>query len=181
MGEKKLTTVLLQFANKSLKYSRGLIEDVLVNMDKFTFSVDFVVLDMEENEEEAYVILGRPFFVTNGVLIDVLEGIVTMRVEDEDVIFDVFKTMDFSPKVQSCNKLNDLTSKPTMDKPLSTDSLVITKPKLPFDVFHSMIPSSNNRSYDKLDEKSKELRKPTMAESLNIFTKFEPKSTPTPK
>ena len=45
--ELKPTSVTLQFADRSVKVPRGLIEDVLVKMDKFDFSVDFIVLDME--------------------------------------------------------------------------------------------------------------------------------------
>lgn len=55
---------------------------------------------MEENEEETLMILGRLFLATSRALIDVLKGIVTMRVEDEEITFDVLKTMDFHLKVQ---------------------------------------------------------------------------------
>ena len=50
-GDVKLTTISLQMAYKSLTYSRGVIEDVLVKVDKFIFQVDFVVLDMEKDRE----------------------------------------------------------------------------------------------------------------------------------
>lgn len=73
---------------------------MLVKTDKFIFQVNFVVLDMEENEEETPMILGRLFLATSRALIDVLKGIVTMRVEDEEITFDVLKTMDFHLKVQ---------------------------------------------------------------------------------
>lgn len=73
---------------------------MLVKIDKFIFQVNFVVLDMEENEEETLMILGRLFLATSRALIDVLKGIVTMRVEDEEITFDVLKTMDFHLKVQ---------------------------------------------------------------------------------
>ena len=46
--------------DRSLTYPRGVIEDVLVKVDKFIFLVDFVVLDMEE-DREIPLILGRPF------------------------------------------------------------------------------------------------------------------------
>lgn len=52
MGELKSTTYLLQFANKSLEHSRGIIEGVLVKVDKFTLLDDFVVLNIEEDELE---------------------------------------------------------------------------------------------------------------------------------
>ena len=63
LGEARLTTVTLQLAYRSLKHPRGVIEDVLVKVDKFIFPVDFIVLDMEEDKEIA-IILGRPFLAT---------------------------------------------------------------------------------------------------------------------
>ena len=49
LGVVKLTTISLQMVDRSLTYPRGVIEDVLVKVDKFIFLVDFVVLDMEED------------------------------------------------------------------------------------------------------------------------------------
>ena len=45
--ELKPTTVTLQLADRSIKISRGMLEDVLVKVDEFYFPVDFLVLDME--------------------------------------------------------------------------------------------------------------------------------------
>ena len=41
-GEVKPTTVCLQLADRSIKHPRGIIEDVLVKMDKFIFSANFI-------------------------------------------------------------------------------------------------------------------------------------------
>ncbi|XP_015384897.1 uncharacterized protein LOC107176625 [Citrus sinensis] len=46
LGEPKATTVTLQLADRSIKYPRGIVEDVLVKVDKFIFPADFIVLDM---------------------------------------------------------------------------------------------------------------------------------------
>ena len=43
LGEAKPTTVSLQLADRSIKYLRGIIEDVLVKVDKFLFPVDFII------------------------------------------------------------------------------------------------------------------------------------------
>ena len=51
LGEVKLTTISLQLADRSIKYPRGVIEDVLVKVDKFIYPTDFIVLDMDEDEE----------------------------------------------------------------------------------------------------------------------------------
>ncbi|KAL0344744.1 UNVERIFIED_CONTAM: Retrovirus-related Pol polyprotein from transposon.6 [Sesamum radiatum] len=49
MHELTPTIVTLQLADRSIKYPRGIIEDVLVKVGKFVIPVDFVVLDMEED------------------------------------------------------------------------------------------------------------------------------------
>ena len=43
LGEARPTTVTLQLADRSLKHPRGVIEDVLVKVDKFIFPADFIV------------------------------------------------------------------------------------------------------------------------------------------
>ncbi|XP_031268654.1 uncharacterized protein LOC116127130 [Pistacia vera] len=60
IGEVKPTTISVQFADKSIKHPMGIIEDVLVKVDKFIFSADFFVLDMEE-DKEIPLVLGRQF------------------------------------------------------------------------------------------------------------------------
>ncbi|KAA3474964.1 Transposon Ty3-I Gag-Pol polyprotein [Gossypium australe] len=42
----------VQLADRTIRYPRGVIEDVLVKIDKFMFFVDFVVLDMDEGSEK---------------------------------------------------------------------------------------------------------------------------------
>jgi len=49
--EPKPTSVSLQLADRSVKYLRGVIEDVLVKVDKLYFPTDFIVLDMEEDRK----------------------------------------------------------------------------------------------------------------------------------
>ncbi|XP_062103405.1 uncharacterized protein LOC133814464 [Humulus lupulus] len=73
LGEAKPTTVTLQLTDRSLAHPRGVIEDVLVKVDKFIFPADFIVLDMEE-DSNVPIILGRPFLATGQALIDVQKG-----------------------------------------------------------------------------------------------------------
>ncbi|XP_062114131.1 uncharacterized protein LOC133825164 [Humulus lupulus] len=51
LGEARPTTVTLQLADRSVKHPRGIIEDVLVKLDKFFSHADFIVLDMKEDED----------------------------------------------------------------------------------------------------------------------------------
>ena len=51
LGELKPTHVSLHMANRSVAHPRGIVEDVLIKVDKFFYLVDFVVLDMHEDKE----------------------------------------------------------------------------------------------------------------------------------
>ncbi|XP_073038111.1 uncharacterized protein [Primulina eburnea] len=83
LGEVKPTTITLQLADRSLTYHRGIVEDILVKVDKFIFPADFVILDMEE-DQDAPLIFGRPFLATGKALIeDVHKGELTLRVGGE--------------------------------------------------------------------------------------------------
>lgn len=60
----------LQLADRSVQHPRGVIEDVLVKVDKLIFPVDFIILDMEEDRDFS-IILGRPFLATGCASINV--------------------------------------------------------------------------------------------------------------
>ena len=48
--EARSTTVTLQLADRPLTHRCGIIEDVLVKVDKFIFPADFIILDMQEDK-----------------------------------------------------------------------------------------------------------------------------------
>ena len=104
-GEAKPTTVSLQLADRSIKYPRGIIEDVLVKVDKFIFPADFIVLDMEE-DQEIPIILGRPFLATGRTLIDVQKGQLILRVQNEKVTFNVLKALKHPHDVGNCMRVD---------------------------------------------------------------------------
>ncbi|KAK6145939.1 hypothetical protein DH2020_019808 [Rehmannia glutinosa] len=102
LGEITPSTITLQLADRSLTYPRGVIEDVLIKVDKFIFPADFVVLDMDEDHEMP-LILGRPFLATGRALIDVQQGELTLRVNDDEVLFNIYKAMKFQEEPQTCH------------------------------------------------------------------------------
>ncbi|CAA0828832.1 Unknown protein, partial [Striga hermonthica] len=122
LGEVKPSTVTLQLADRSITYPKGIVEDVLVKIDKFIFPVDFVVLEMEE-DNDVPLILGRPFLATGDALIDVKNGELTLRVNDEHVSF--YKAMKFHDNNAHCNFLDTIDScvLSHLDHALSRDSL----------------------------------------------------------
>ncbi|KAL0434355.1 UNVERIFIED_CONTAM: hypothetical protein Slati_2769800 [Sesamum latifolium] len=96
LGMHELTPfiITLQLADRSIKYPRGIVKDVLVNIGKFIIPIDFIVLDMEEDKNMP-LILGRHFLAMSRALIDVQKGQLTFRVNDEHVVFNVFKPMKY--------------------------------------------------------------------------------------
>ena len=101
LDEARPTMTTLQLANRSLKHPRGVIEDVLVKVDKFIFPTDFIVLDMEE-DKEIPIILGRPFLATGRAMIDVQKGELKLRVQDDEVRFSVFNVMRHPAESDAC-------------------------------------------------------------------------------
>ena len=90
----------LQFVNHSVKQPYGVVEDVLVKIDKFFFPMDFVILEMLE-DEEIPLILGRSFLETGKCMINIEEGMVTLKVYDEELKIDVRNTMKYKDDVDT--------------------------------------------------------------------------------
>ncbi|GJX07341.1 reverse transcriptase domain-containing protein [Tanacetum coccineum] len=75
----------------------GIAEDVFVQVGKFTFPVDFVVVDYDV-DPHVPLILGRPFLRTAHALVHVHEEELTLRVSDEKLVFNVESTSKYPRK-----------------------------------------------------------------------------------
>ncbi|KAJ9545398.1 hypothetical protein OSB04_025105 [Centaurea solstitialis] len=104
IGEARPTTVTLSLADKTIAYPEGKIEDVLVQVDKFIFPADFIILDFEA-DNDVPLLLGRPFLATGRTLIDVQKGELTMRVHDQEVTFNVFNSLRYPDDREDCSIL----------------------------------------------------------------------------
>ncbi|XP_022897540.1 uncharacterized protein LOC111411218 [Olea europaea var. sylvestris] len=81
LGEIKPTSVVLQLADRSTIRPRGVVEDVLVQIDKFYYPVDFLVLDVKVDvnvDSKIPIILGRPFLATANALINCRNGLMKL-------------------------------------------------------------------------------------------------------
>lgn len=85
----------LQLADKSIIRPFGIAEDVLVKVGKFLFPIDFVVIDIEE-DDDVPLILGWPFMKTARMMIDIDDGLIKVCVQDEDVSFNLFEVIKHS-------------------------------------------------------------------------------------
>ncbi|TQD72562.1 hypothetical protein C1H46_041907 [Malus baccata] len=106
-GDLKPTSIILQLADRSITYPRGVIEDLIIKVDNPYLPADFVVLDMDEDLHTP-IILGRPFMATARTLIDVEAGTLTLRVQDQSVVFNLFEAAKHPAKQQDCMRTDVL-------------------------------------------------------------------------
>ncbi|XP_070019763.1 uncharacterized protein [Nicotiana sylvestris] len=92
IGQLRAISMRLQMADRIMKRLLGIIDDVLVRVDKFILPANFVILDCEA-DYEVLIILGRPFLAIRKALVDVEVGELNFRVGDEKVVFHVCKSM----------------------------------------------------------------------------------------
>ena len=78
-----------------------------MKVDKSIFPVDFVVLYIEE-DREVPLIQGRPFLVTGRALIDVQRGELTLRINEEEVRFNIYRALKFPVEKNTCNTIDIL-------------------------------------------------------------------------
>ncbi|GJV27686.1 putative reverse transcriptase domain-containing protein, partial [Tanacetum coccineum] len=90
LGELAHTKLTVELADRTVKYPKGIAENILVGIGKFTFPVDFIILDMPE-DIKVPLILGRPFLSTARDKIDVYKRKITLRVEEERIVFTSVK------------------------------------------------------------------------------------------
>ncbi|XP_070004700.1 uncharacterized protein [Nicotiana sylvestris] len=102
IGRARPTSRLLQLADRMVKRPTGILDDVLVQVGKFVFPADFVILDCQA-DEEIPIILGRPFLVTGRALIDCETGELKMRLNDEEVKFNVQQSIRRPSEYANCS------------------------------------------------------------------------------
>ncbi|XP_058189174.1 uncharacterized protein LOC131306767 [Rhododendron vialii] len=81
LWEMKPTRVTLQLADQRVRVPRGIVEDVLVQVDQFIYLVDFMILDTNPNDSftaSTPVILGRPFLAMADAVINCWNGLLNM-------------------------------------------------------------------------------------------------------
>ncbi|GJV71479.1 reverse transcriptase domain-containing protein [Tanacetum coccineum] len=90
------TRMTLELANRSVAYPVGIAEDVFVQVGKFTFPADFVVV--EYDVDRVPLIFKRPFLSTIRALVDVYGEGLNLRVGDEKLVFNVESTSKYPHK-----------------------------------------------------------------------------------
>ena len=93
LGELKPTSITLSLADRSIKIPKGTIENVLIQVDKFYYLVDFVVLDTEPvavGANHVPIILGRPFLATSNAIRNYRNGVIQLTFGNRTLELNIF-------------------------------------------------------------------------------------------
>jgi len=96
LGPLKPTSVVIQIANRSIVQPTGLLEDVLIQVNKLFFSANFYILDIggqDSDSGKTTIILDRPFLKTAHTKIDVHAGTRTMEFGDNLIQFNILNVV----------------------------------------------------------------------------------------
>ncbi|GJZ00578.1 putative reverse transcriptase, RNA-dependent DNA polymerase [Tanacetum coccineum] len=83
-GSLKQNKMTIEMADRSMQSPKGIKENELVKISNFVFPVDFIVLDIME-DENVLIILGRPMLATAHANIDVYDKKISLGVGNDQV------------------------------------------------------------------------------------------------
>ncbi|GJU19397.1 retrovirus-related pol polyprotein from transposon TNT 1-94, partial [Tanacetum coccineum] len=88
LGIRKLEPIdmVIEMADNTKCMPKGIVENLLIKIEKFIFPVDFVILDMVEDLRMP-IILGRPLLATAYSKVDIFRKSISLEVGSEKVIF----------------------------------------------------------------------------------------------
>ncbi|XP_022843337.1 uncharacterized protein LOC111366885 [Olea europaea var. sylvestris] len=91
---------------------KGVLEDVLVQINQLIFLADFYILDMQDEPTSLLplLLLGRPFVRTLRTKIDVNDDTLTMEFDGEIIRFNIFEVMRYPCDVHACFSIDIMDS-----------------------------------------------------------------------
>jgi hypothetical protein len=105
LGELKLTSTVLQLADLSIKKPRGIVEDVIIKVDKFYYPVGFIVFDMKPApylEKQIPIILGHHFLATANACINCWTGVMKISFGNMKIGLNIFTAFQNAPDQNAC-------------------------------------------------------------------------------
>ena len=93
LGELKPISITLSLADRSIKIPKGTIEDVLIQVDRLYYPVEFLVLDTElvaVGANHVPIILGRPFLATSNAIINCRNGVMQLTFGNMTLELNIF-------------------------------------------------------------------------------------------
>ncbi|CAL9024789.1 unnamed protein product, partial [Prunus brigantina] len=102
--QRKLPPKCKDPADRSNAYPKGVLEDVLVQVNHLIFPADFYVLEMEDSAHSTPlpILLGRPFMKTARTKIDVFKGTLTMEFDGDIIDFNISEAIRYPIDDHSC-------------------------------------------------------------------------------
>nr|GEU44796.1 putative reverse transcriptase domain-containing protein [Tanacetum cinerariifolium] len=98
--------MVLELTDRTISKPTGVVENVFVKVGKFYFLADFVIFDFVADPRVS-LILGRPFLSTAHALIEVYEGEITLRHDDQSLTLKCGDTPSISyNNLESLNKVD---------------------------------------------------------------------------
>lgn len=94
-----------------------------MKVDKFIFLLNFIVLDMEK-DREVLIILRIPFFHITRALIDVEKRELALRVQDQEITFNIFRALKFTNEDDECFVMSVVSG-------VTSDIFVENTPRIP--------------------------------------------------
>ncbi|GJU22868.1 oligopeptide transporter [Tanacetum coccineum] len=85
--------MMVEMVDITMKAPRGIIENILVQIDKFIFPVNFIIMDKVE-DPNVPLILGRPLLATAYAQIDVFNKQISLGVGEERILFKMNEIVD---------------------------------------------------------------------------------------
>jgi len=109
LRELQPTNLTWLLVDRSVKIPKGIVEDVILKVDKFYIPTDFVVLDtvpVMNPISHSPVILGRPFLTTTDAVIRFRNGVMTLSFGNMTVELNVFHTNSQPPATNDHEEVN---------------------------------------------------------------------------
>nr|GFA16220.1 hypothetical protein [Tanacetum cinerariifolium] len=103
----KETNMVVEMADMITKAPLGIVENILLKINKFLFSSNFVIIDMPGEPNET-VIPGRPFLATIHAQIDVFKKEVSLDIGEDRIKFDMDRdTIGLAQELEGSHKNED--------------------------------------------------------------------------
>ncbi|GJU36252.1 reverse transcriptase domain-containing protein [Tanacetum coccineum] len=90
----KPTRMSIRLTNHTYQYPIGIVENMLIQVGKFIFQADFIILQIED--DKVPLILGQPFLHTADAIIRVKNKELNLGVRDDRITFLIDKAMQHS-------------------------------------------------------------------------------------
>nr|GEX05007.1 reverse transcriptase domain-containing protein [Tanacetum cinerariifolium] len=138
------TKMVLELADRTISKLTSVAENVFVKVSKFYFPADFIILDFVA-DPRIPLILGRPFLSTAHAIIDVYEGEMTLRHDDQSLTLKCGETPSIPyNNLKSLNKVDliDMTCEEYSQEVLGFTDVVSNEVSSPY--YEPIVSNSSN-------------------------------------